>query len=118
MDDTEWLWDYLKHFETTYSSRINFFLVAESMLMVSYATVIVNANYVILKFIALLISILGILYTYYWFKINKKGIYGGKNLMDRFGNMHTPYKEIRDDIRKCHKFSSNKYLQYFAKKSQ
>ena len=60
-NDTERLWRYLEHADTLHAGRINFFLVAESMLAVSFVTALSSTEDVF--FILLAITVLGFLYT-------------------------------------------------------
>ncbi len=90
----QWLWDFLKHSENTFTSRINFFLVAESMLMVSYATV---ANAVSSEpLIMVVIAALGILFTGAWICVNVRAFNTMGDVAEKVKATIPLYEEIRD----------------------
>lgn len=71
------VWDNYKHADNLYHHRFNFFLVAESMLVVSFATTLlvnpVNSNiFTYSNQIRIAIAILGMMFTLSWFYVNKR----------------------------------------------
>jgi len=64
-EDIDKAWKYYEHADNLYASRVNFFLVAESMVVVAYVTL--QGEQWILR---LLIAVLGFVYTYIWFDVN------------------------------------------------
>ena len=64
-------WEAYKHADNLYHQRFNFFLVAESMLIVSFATTFssgsLNTNSV-----RIAITILGMIFTFSWFYVNNR----------------------------------------------
>ena len=87
---TKWRWNYQMHAEITFNSRNNFFLVAESMLILSYATLISRSC---LAFIKGVIVFLGIIFTTAWLYVNLRSYVNMGKLMDK--NKEIPeYKEI------------------------
>jgi hypothetical protein len=63
--DIDKAWKYYEHADNLYASRVNFFLVAESMVVVAYVTLQGSE-----KLLRISIAILGLLYTYIWFDVN------------------------------------------------
>ena len=63
-----------RHTDNLYHHRFDFFLVAESMLIVSFVTtlsmILVNKEYA--SYIQVAIALLGMVYTFSWFYVNKK----------------------------------------------
>lgn len=68
--DSERAWKYLQHADTLHSSRLNFALVAESMLVVAFFIVpeSLTAEWVL----RLAITVLGLVYTLGWFYVNAR----------------------------------------------
>ncbi len=68
--------DIYRHTDRLYHHRFNFFLVAESMLIVSFVTTLLinpnNINEEYANYIRVAIAILGLVYTFSWFYVNKK----------------------------------------------
>lgn len=62
-------WEYYRHADNLHAARINFFLVAESMLLVSFATV--RGESFSGPFLQLLIPAMGLVYTWIWYHVNK-----------------------------------------------
>ena len=90
-----WLWDFLKHSENIFTNLIIFFLFAESMLMVSYATV---ANALPSKpVIMFVIAVLGIFFTGAWVCINKRSYKNMGDLLKRVSETIPLYREIREE---------------------
>lgn len=67
--EIERLWQYRTQAENVFYQRINFFLVAESMLLVAYATVLSKENFL---FTAITIITIGILLTVIWLIVNHR----------------------------------------------
>jgi hypothetical protein len=68
-EQIEKAWSYHAHADNIQTARVNFFLVAESMLVVSFATV-VQADKPLGVFLRFAIVMLGMIYTAGWFVIN------------------------------------------------
>lgn len=66
-DTIEKAWKYYEHADNLFTGRINFFLVAESMVLVAYVTLLQEECY---EWLRLAIAILGIVYTFIWFYTN------------------------------------------------
>ena len=69
--------DLTKHVDNLYQQRINFILVAESMLIVSFVTTLLIAIedkklYIFGESIRIFIAILGMVFTFSWFYVNKR----------------------------------------------
>jgi hypothetical protein len=62
------------HANRMYHQRVNFFLVAESMLVVSFITSITNlvTGLENIKFVRVVIALLGLIFTISWFYVNKR----------------------------------------------
>ena len=80
-NDPEWknVIEVYRHTDNLYHQRFNFFLVAESMLIVSFVTTLIinptNKEVLALayaNYIQVAIAILGMVYTFSWFYVNKK----------------------------------------------
>jgi len=71
---SEWhiVWEYHKELDNLYHRRFNFFLVAESMLIVSFATIVSFKQDNDLLPILISIAVLGIVYTCVWYWANKR----------------------------------------------
>jgi len=69
-EKTERAYKYFKHADDHYAQRINFFLVAESMLVISFVTSLTNSS--ILPEIGLAISIIGLIFTSIWLYTNAR----------------------------------------------
>lgn len=70
MDELERAWAYLEHASDIHSGRANFFLVAESMLVVALFSI--SSELPKVDIIQLFICILGIVYTIGWFYVNAR----------------------------------------------
>jgi Ca2+/Na+ antiporter len=64
-------WEIYKHADNLYHQRFNFFLVAESMLIVSFAT-LVDRSSTHTNSIRIAITILGMVFTFSWFYVNNR----------------------------------------------
>ena len=71
MDEKEWFWDWIKHEGNVFNARGNLFLVAESMLIVSFSTTLTSEliNIIVVR---IAIIILGIVFTLSWFYVNRR----------------------------------------------
>lgn len=65
------MWEYQKQADDINNQRTNFFLVAESMLIISFATLRVAGDES-LKILYIAIVLLGIIYTFSWFYVNAR----------------------------------------------
>jgi len=68
-NEFEWnrIWEYHKCADDLFHKRFSFFLVAESMLVVSYATLFdINQAF----YVKLAITLLGLIFTYGWYVVN------------------------------------------------
>jgi len=70
-------WERYKYMDNIYHQRCNFFLLAESMLVVSFATTLLveDSNPVIthnINLIRIAITVLGMVFTFGWFQVNKQ----------------------------------------------
>lgn len=71
--DINKVWNYYQHADNLVASRTNFFLVAQSMLVVAYATILAYANMEVKEgyiHIRSCVILLGILYALIWFYTN------------------------------------------------
>ncbi|MBE9572655.1 MAG: hypothetical protein IMF11_18675 [Proteobacteria bacterium] len=75
MKNREFYWDWLKHENQILASRGNFFLVAESMLLVAFATLWDDESMKRL-FLLLGISVAGIIMSWIWLQVNVKHVCG------------------------------------------
>ena len=64
------LWEYHKEADHLYHQRVSFFLIAESFLIVSIATLLSNCNN--LKYMKIAVTLLGICFTSSWFYTNAR----------------------------------------------
>jgi hypothetical protein len=111
-DKVKWLWDYLKHSENTFTNRINFFLVAESMLMVSYAT-IANNYQLRNRTIGLVIILLGVLFTVAWFYVNLRAAINMTDIVGRIRKAIPLYQDIWSKRWHIKRLSARHVLAYF-----
>ena len=87
-------WKYHNKADLIFQHRISFFLVAESMLLVSFATI-----YNISK-IQLAIAALGVIITFCWFYVNIRIAWRRRMLKDNYLKKFDPiYKEYMNCIR-------------------
>jgi hypothetical protein len=66
-DEQDRAWRYYQHADNLHAARINFFMVAESMLVVSFATTVAQE----LVYLRYVITVLGLVYTACWFLVNR-----------------------------------------------
>ena len=94
-DKADWLWGFLLHSEDTFNNRTNFFLVAESMLLVSYVTVPSTASgrYWLLA----VIVFLGFAFTVPWLCVQWRAYKNMGGLGNRVAETIPEYREIRAD---------------------
>lgn len=69
-DERDRVWAYLKHADNLHAGRVNFFLVAESMLAVSFVVAWSSNNVNDKLHILNIIAVLGIWYTSGWLYVN------------------------------------------------
>lgn len=84
LEETERAYKYFKHADDHYATRINFFLVAESMLVISFVTIMLHGFWTI----GIAISLVGIIFTCSW-------LYTNARLEKRFRHMIEKY--LRND---------------------
>lgn len=86
-------WTQLLHEDTLFTNRVNFFLVAESMLFVSYVTAInaLQPNKVVIHTIA----ILGVVYTIIWWFVCGRQQYNLEKLKEKVEEVDPDYKDTR-----------------------
>jgi len=72
--EEEWkrVWEYHKNADNLFVSRFNFFILAESMFIVSFATIVASKSSEMLIPIKIAIVILGLLFTIGWYWVNKR----------------------------------------------
>jgi hypothetical protein len=92
----KWLWDHYKHSETVFTNRINFFLLAESMFLVSYATLLSGKERNL--YTIEIISVLGFLFTGVWLCVNYRTRKRLSVIIKRFETVCPEIKQIRDEI--------------------
>lgn len=92
-DLVERRWRHLLHEDTVFTNRVNFFLVAESMLFVSYGTIInaLQPNIIVICTIA----ILGIIFTLAWMFVNGRQKYNLEKLKRKVEEVDPDYKDTR-----------------------
>lgn len=94
-----------QHADNLYHQRFNFFLVAESMLVVSFATsLLIHPDNSILtglsKNIRTAISLLGMIFTVSWFYVNKRLDWRLVFLNSEFLKSKNEYKDYLDSVSK------------------
>ena len=95
-DDLRRAWEYHKEADNLYHRRFNFFLVAESMLIVSFTTILTVDDKSLEPFnIAKAIAILGLIFTFSWFYVNARLdtriYYLKKNYLERGDSIYREY---------------------------
>lgn len=70
---SDWLWDWLLHEGNLFTSRVNFFLIAESMLFVAFATLAVHIPQE--PWLAKILVFAGIFITAIWLIVSVGQIY-------------------------------------------
>lgn len=93
-----WLDDLLCREDTLYSSRINFFILSQTMLLFSYATSIALEN-TVNNFFAIYISILALIVTIYFTMIFHRTVDYIQYLRGRLKEVSPKYKNILDERR-------------------
>jgi len=73
MDDKDFYWDWLKHEDNLFTSRNNFFLVAESMFIVAVATLSSSASEVV-RASGNLLCLAGFVITIFWLLASLKHV--------------------------------------------
>jgi len=96
-DRVSWLWDYFIHHDRMLANRTHFFLVAESMLVVSYAVLASAASPRTL--VMTVITCLGIFFTKVWLYMSRRTATNTEKLNKRLEDVIPEYKEIRDERR-------------------
>ncbi len=103
--DIDKAWKYYEHADNLYASRVNFFLVAESMVVVAYVTL--ESTQWSLR---LLIALLGLFYTYFWFDVNLRLVKRMSFLDEKFLRHDNIYKQYMESVPK--RPSSRVWLTY------
>lgn len=98
-DEKDWYWDWIKHEGNIFTARGNFFLVAESMLLVVVATL--ASNYV--QHITFLIysCSAGLFITFIWLYVNGKHNHLQGIIVNKLKDIYPPYKEKKEMSRRC-----------------
>ena len=98
--EIERAWKYHESANHLFAQRVNFFLVAESMLVVSFVSVITcNKN---LYEINLAIASLGFVITFIWFFINARLSIRIKKLKDDYLNHDVVYQSYMNSVQPNH----------------
>ncbi|MCJ7572283.1 MAG: hypothetical protein MUO82_10490 [Candidatus Thermoplasmatota archaeon] len=98
----EWqrVWEYHKHADILFHQRFAFFLVAESMLIISFATLFNQPE----KHVKIAIGILGLIYTYGWYFVNvrldKKMEFLKKDFLEKYDSLYKDYMNCVRDIKR------------------
>lgn len=92
-------WEYYKHADIIHSGRINFFLVAESMLLLSFITTVTNSvEKEGFEFVSICIAILGILFTKIWLYVNIGLFKRMRMLHNNYLVQDAVYKKYEDEL--------------------
>lgn len=89
MTEFEYLWEKLKHEDTLFSNRANFFLVAQSLLFASIVVFHTDSKFKIID------TSLGIIIAMIWFYCSFRNIAVQENIKDEM-NTHKPPVEIKE----------------------
>jgi len=102
------LWDYKGQMETIFYQRASFFLLAESMLLVAFATVLSA------KSVAVILGVFGLLFTCVWFYVNWRHTVVYCHVRDNYLRQACPeYAKVRDTCPRG-PISSRKILAYYV----
>lgn len=107
----ERLWEHGLHEDSVFNERQNYFLVAESMLLVAYATLVSTAEPRML--VARVIASFGVLLTAVWIYVNVRQLYVVRHLRARCIEVIPDYRETYQTRRKW-PISSIWLLSYFV----
>lgn len=107
-DETKRAWDYYKHADSLHSGRINFFLVAETILLLIFFSEMSFISSESIKGVTrVLVGLSGVAYTFSWFYVN----YGLSLRMKRLTNEYLKSDEVyRKYLEAANGLSSNTFL--------
>jgi hypothetical protein len=88
--DTDIVWEHKMHIENIFYQRVNFFLLAESMLFVAFATVLQS------RLIALLMITIGTSLTVIWLLVNTRHTSIYRHIRNFLEKECSVYKTIHD----------------------
>ena len=98
-DQANRLWEHGLHEDSVFNERQNYFLVAESMLLVAYATLLSAQQPKI--FIAKVIASFGVLLTLAWIYVNARQWYVLRHLRERCITVLPDYEKTYQTRAKC-----------------
>jgi small-conductance mechanosensitive channel len=110
-EDAEKLWQYKMHEEDIFYQRLNFFLVAESMLFVAYTTLFASPRSIFSVIIVL--STLGSILTLVWIYVSSRQLNVMRQIAKESQEAVNVYARIREERSKW-PVSSTKLLAYFV----
>jgi hypothetical protein len=90
-DEVEALWIWIRHEDRLLGSRTNFFLVAESMLLLSFATVLTSRDN---AFFLFLLAFLGVVITAIWIHVSRLHIQQLSNLRKKLREIDRVYNAL------------------------
>lgn len=99
MDDRDLCWDWIKHEGNVFNARGNFFLVAESMLLLAMATLASDSPKS--SVFSLLICAAGIFVTLIWLYVNGKHRNTQAIIVRKLEDVDYHYKRIKNESREC-----------------
>jgi len=99
MGDKDWYWDWIKHEGNVFNARGNFFLVAESMLLLA-VTALASSSSKPLSLL-LFIYIAGAFVTLIWLYVNGKHRKTQTIIVQKLEDSDGRYKDIKVKSREC-----------------
>ncbi len=99
MEEKDLCWDWIKHEGNVFNARGNFFLVAESMLLVAVATL--TASHEPRAGLLLWTYIAGVFVTLVWLYVNGKHLRTQAIIVLELEGLSKRYKQIKEETRSC-----------------
>ena len=99
-DDLHKVWEYRKEADNLLHQRFSFFLLAESFLVLSIVTILVSNNVGDrLKTVEVMISLLGIVFTFGWWYVNVRIRIRLDHLKENYMNKDSIYNEYLSSVK-------------------
>jgi hypothetical protein len=99
MEEKEWYWDWIKHEGNIFTNRGNFFLVAESMLLVAVFALAAGSNHQ--ESFLLLSYIGGIFVILIWLYVNCKHKKTQAIIVNKYKELCPQYNKIKSNVKMC-----------------